>query len=84
MASHDGVGSGLYKSLARPGGNITGSESMAPELDAKRVEILKDILPQLSHLTILQIPRSRGQNFIPMRFYRLLRSRTRRFSLLKS
>ena len=60
LASHDGVGSCFYKSLARPGGNITGSESMAPELDAKRVEILKDIFPQLSHLTVLHNPTFAG------------------------
>jgi putative tryptophan/tyrosine transport system substrate-binding protein len=53
LASHDGVGVGLYKSLAHPGGNITGIESMAPSLDVKRVEILKDLLPRLSRVVVL-------------------------------
>jgi putative ABC transport system substrate-binding protein len=58
--SHDGVGSGLYANLAHPGGNITGLESLAPELDAKRVEMLKDILPQLSNLAVLHNPQLPG------------------------
>jgi putative ABC transport system substrate-binding protein len=33
LFSHDGVGAGLYKNLAHPGGNITGYETMSPELD---------------------------------------------------
>jgi ABC-type uncharacterized transport system substrate-binding protein len=53
LASHDGVGIGLYQSLAHPGGNITGIESMAPALDVKRVEILKDLLPRLSRVVVL-------------------------------
>jgi putative ABC transport system substrate-binding protein len=53
ITSHDGVGSGLYGSLAHPGGNITGLDSMAPELDAKRVEMLKEMVPKLSRLTVL-------------------------------
>jgi putative ABC transport system substrate-binding protein len=56
LASHDGIGTGLYESLARPGGNITGIDSMAPALDAKRVEMLKEILPQLLRLTVLYNP----------------------------
>jgi putative ABC transport system substrate-binding protein len=56
MASHDGVGTGLYNSLARPGGNVTGFESMAPALDAKRVEMLKQMLPQLSRVSVLYNP----------------------------
>src|SRR5262249_33820517 len=43
MASaSDPVGQGLVASLARPGGNITGNASLAPELNSKRLEILKD------------------------------------------
>ena len=56
LASHDGVGAGLYKSLAHPGGNITGTDTMSPELDAKRVQIVKEILPQLSRMTVIQNP----------------------------
>jgi putative ABC transport system substrate-binding protein len=53
QAIHDGVGIGAFKSLARPGGNMTGTESMAPELDAKRVEMAKQVLPHMSRLTVL-------------------------------
>ncbi|MBR0717936.1 ABC transporter substrate-binding protein [Bradyrhizobium liaoningense] len=60
--SHDGVGSGLYKSLAHPGGNITGYETMSPELDVKRVEIMKEVLPQLSRMTVIGNPTVPGGN----------------------
>jgi len=48
LGAHGAVETGLVKSLARPGGNVTGTETLAPELDAKRMELLKEIVPQLS------------------------------------
>jgi putative ABC transport system substrate-binding protein len=51
--SHGAVETGLVASLARPGGNVTGVESLAPELDAKRIELLKEIVPGLSQLAVL-------------------------------
>ena len=60
IGSHDGVGAGLYKSLADPGGNITGYDSMSPELDVKRVEIMKEMLPQLSRVTVIGNPTDPG------------------------
>ena len=56
LGVHDGIGAGLWTSLARPGGNVTGLEALAPEIDAKRVEILKGILPHLSRMTVLYNP----------------------------
>jgi putative tryptophan/tyrosine transport system substrate-binding protein len=49
----DPVGNGFVASLARPGGNITGLSSLAPELSGKRLELLKEIIPQLTRLAIL-------------------------------
>ncbi len=49
----DPVGSGLVTSLARPGGNVTGMSLMAPDLGGKRLELLKEILPALSHVAII-------------------------------
>jgi putative ABC transport system substrate-binding protein len=49
----DPVGSGLVASLARPGGNITGMSLMAPDLGGKRLELLKEVLPGLSHVGII-------------------------------
>lgn len=46
--SSDPVGDGLVASLARPGGNITGLSTMAPEVGAKRLQLLKEVLPKLS------------------------------------
>ncbi len=49
----DPVGSGFVASLARPGGNITGLSTLAPELSGKQLELLKEIFPKLSHLAVL-------------------------------
>ena len=48
----DPVGNGDVVSLARPGGNITGLSTLAPELSGKRLELLKEIVPKLSHLAV--------------------------------
>jgi len=48
----DPVGSGFVASLARPGGNITGLSSLAPELSGKRLELLKEIVPRLSRVAV--------------------------------
>ena len=50
----DPVGAGLVNSLARPGGNITGNSSLANELATKRLEILKDAIPGLSGVGVMQ------------------------------
>jgi putative ABC transport system substrate-binding protein len=49
----DPVAAGFVASLARPGGNITGLSTLSPEITGKRLEILKEILPQLSRVAIL-------------------------------
>jgi putative ABC transport system substrate-binding protein len=49
----DPVGNGFVASLARPGGNITGLSSLRSDLNGKRLELLKEILPKLSRLTVL-------------------------------
>ena len=51
----DPVEAGLIASLARPGGNITGNSGFNPELNTKRLEILKDVLPKLTRVGYLQI-----------------------------
>ena len=50
----DPVGSGLVASLARPGGNVTGLASLSPELNSKRLEILKDAVPKLARVGLLR------------------------------
>ena len=49
----DPVGVGLVNNLAHPGGNITGLSSLAGELGAKRLELLRETLPRLSRVTVL-------------------------------
>ena len=53
VAVPDPVGSKIVDHLARPGGNITGLSSMAVEVTPKRVELLKDAVPTLSHVGLL-------------------------------
>jgi putative tryptophan/tyrosine transport system substrate-binding protein len=54
----DILGAGLVASLSRPGGNTTGLTILAPELSAKHLEILTDIIPGLSRVTALWDPTS--------------------------
>jgi putative ABC transport system substrate-binding protein len=51
---------GFVKSLARPGGNITGLSTQAPELSGKRLELLKEIVPNLSRIAVLWQPGEPG------------------------
>ena len=50
---NDPVGNGFVASLARPGGNITGLSSLAPEISGKQLELLKEIIPRLSRVAVL-------------------------------
>ncbi|HET9786448.1 MAG TPA: ABC transporter substrate-binding protein, partial [Pyrinomonadaceae bacterium] len=56
----DPVGLGLVASLARPGGNLTGLSSLNPELNTKRLEILKDAVPKLARVGLLWTPTGGG------------------------
>ena len=49
----DPVGSGIVPSLAHPGGNVTGLSIMAPDLSAKRLQLLKETIPQLHKVGVL-------------------------------
>jgi putative ABC transport system substrate-binding protein len=53
-SSPDPVALGLVDSLARPGGNITGLSALSPELNGKRLEILKDAVPGLTRVGLLR------------------------------
>jgi ABC-type uncharacterized transport system substrate-binding protein len=53
QAAGDPLGSGLVASLARPGGNVTGLSLMAPDLAGKRLEILREILREISLVAVL-------------------------------
>jgi putative ABC transport system substrate-binding protein len=58
-AAGDVTVTGLVESLARPGGNITGLAQMNPELAVKRLDLLKEIVPQLSRVAVLWNPEDR-------------------------
>jgi putative tryptophan/tyrosine transport system substrate-binding protein len=52
----DPVGVGLVASLARPGGNITGTSGMAAEIVGKQFQLLKEVVPQVSRVAVLWNP----------------------------
>jgi putative tryptophan/tyrosine transport system substrate-binding protein len=56
VAVGDPVGTGIVASLNRPGGNITGLSSIAPELEGKRLELLREVSPKLSHVAVFWNP----------------------------
>src|SRR2546422_9886254 len=53
---NDPVGSGLVPSLAHPGGNITGTSVMSPDLIGKQLQLLKEVVPKVSRVAFLRHP----------------------------
>jgi putative ABC transport system substrate-binding protein len=60
-AMGDPVRDGLVASLARPGGNITGTSFLGPELVPKRLALLREVLPKLSRVAVLWHPGAFGE-----------------------
>ncbi len=56
----DPVGNGFVGSLAKPGGNITGLSTLAPEISGKQLELLKEIVPRLSRVAVVESPTTPG------------------------
>jgi putative tryptophan/tyrosine transport system substrate-binding protein len=52
----DPVDRGFVRSLAHPGGNITGVANLGDELDTKRLELLKEVVPRIAHIAVLWNP----------------------------
>jgi len=59
VAVGDPVAVGFVKGLARPGGNITGLSQMTPDLSGKRLELLREIVPDISFVALLFNPEDR-------------------------
>lgn len=51
--ANDPVGAGLAKTLSRPGGNVTGLAGLNPDLSAKRLELLKEVVPRANRIAVL-------------------------------
>jgi putative tryptophan/tyrosine transport system substrate-binding protein len=60
-AASDPVASGLVTSLARPGGNVTGTSVLSPELVGKRLELLTQAVPGVSRVAVLWLPGALGE-----------------------
>jgi len=56
VTAADSVGSGLVDSIARPGGNATGVSLLAPEIVARQMQLLKEAVPRVSHVTVFSNP----------------------------
>jgi putative ABC transport system substrate-binding protein len=56
----DPVGSGLVANLAHPGGNVTGNTIMSPDLSAKRLQLLKEMVPGATSVAMLWNPTRHG------------------------
>ena len=63
----DPVANGFVASLARPGGNITGVSTLAPEISGKQLEILKEVVPRLARVAVF------GTSFSPGNAQRIKR-----------
>src|SRR6478735_4079858 len=61
IAMADPVEDELVSSLARPGGNVTGTTFLGPELVSKRLQLLKEIAPHLSRVVVLWHPQAYGE-----------------------
>lgn len=61
IAVGDPVGTGLIASLAKPGGNITGLTSIASDLERKRLELLRELVPKISYIAVIWNPISAFQ-----------------------
>jgi putative ABC transport system substrate-binding protein len=57
----DPVADGLIASLARPGGNVTGTTFLGPEVAAKRLQLLREVVPGLSRVAVLWHPNAYGE-----------------------
>jgi putative ABC transport system substrate-binding protein len=55
VTSQDPVASGYVKSLARPGGNLTGITRLTRDLSGKRLELLKEVVPRISRVGLLSV-----------------------------
>jgi putative ABC transport system substrate-binding protein len=58
VAVGDPVATGLVTNLARPGGNVTGLTSFVSVMEGKRLELLREVVPNISHIAVLWNPAS--------------------------
>ncbi len=64
VVAGDLVSQGLVESVSRPGGNITGLSTLAPDLMGKQLELLKELVPALSRVAIIRFPESSHDSMV--------------------
>jgi len=64
MAVGDAIGAGLVASLARPGGNVTGSTFLGPQIYAKQLELLREAVPRVTRVAVLMNPDNPGNRTV--------------------
>lgn len=67
-AAGDPVGTGLVSSLSRPGGNATGFSAIAPEINLKALELLRELVPGLARVALLSDPANPSSSVAYSRF----------------
>lgn len=77
----DPVGSGFVDSLSRPGRNATGPSTMAPDLTSKQLELLKEVVPELSRLAVFWEPTNPG---VTLTFHKMRRDMRKLGVMLQS
>lgn len=74
IGAGDAVGAGIVKSLARPGGNITGLVNQSEDAAGKQAEIFKEAIPQLSRVGVLRRPSNPSYKNLLQRYDRVVRA----------
>jgi len=64
MAVGDAIGAGLVASLARPGGNVTGSTFLGPQIYTKQLELLREAVPRVTRVAVLMNPDNPGNRTV--------------------
>jgi putative ABC transport system substrate-binding protein len=80
----DPVAEGLVASLARPGGNVTGSSNLAVDLNPKRLELLRELLPQAGRIALLVDPRNPNNPRVMREMQEAARAKGVRLHILKA
>jgi putative tryptophan/tyrosine transport system substrate-binding protein len=83
FAASDPVAAGLVTSLSRPGGNVTGTYSLANELGTKQLELIRELVPAASKIALLVNANSPGADLLPSNLQSAVRSLGLQLAILR-